>query len=215
MFTGIIQDKGIVASLKKGKSSLKLFIQSSLYDQAVRGDSLAVEGVCLTVNAKHGGLFELDVMPETVERTTLRNIVSGKQVNLELALTPQSRMGGHWVYGHVDGVATLEKIQKEEGFHIYSFSMSPELMQYLIPKASLAICGVSLTCIDVLPASFTVGIIPTTQHDTTLQQLKVGEQANIEIDMLAKYLYHYTHPENVAGTKKPVLDKEFFYNHGF
>lgn len=154
-----------------------------------KGDSVAVDGVCLTVIAKPNfNTFRVEVMPETLKRTVLGTLGIGDLVNLELAISATDRFAGHIVQGHIDGVAAVDNIKKEGNSHILAFKVSDKLSRYIIEKGSVAINGISLTVIEVKDTRFTVGIIPYTWTHTMLSSAKVGDRVNIEVDILGKYL---------------------------
>lgn len=189
MFTGIIEDLGKVQSIQKGSHSAKLRIASALIVSDVKvGDSIAVNGICLTVTSYDSAGFVVDVMPETLKRTNLGELKPGQEVNLERALRLSDRLGGHLVSGHIDGVGTLSKCEKQDIAVILEITYPRELGKYLVAKGSVAIDGTSLTVVDVRPDSFTVSLIPHTRGITTLGRRQPGDTVNLEMDVVAKYL---------------------------
>ena len=186
MFTGIISHLGKVKSFQNSQLSVR--VDRSLIKQVKNGDSVAVNGVCLTVIDKRADLFQVEVMPETLKRTALGGLKSGDIVNLELAMKAADRFAGHIVQGHIDGVATVKSIKQKGNSHIFTFEVPKQLGRYIVEKGSIAVNGISLTVIDASNKTFTVGIIPYTWRHTMLSSAKVGDRVNIEVDILAKYL---------------------------
>lgn len=188
MFTGLVQDLGTVAALDAGDEGVRLIVETALSGEISEGDSVAVNGVCLTATDIADGAFAADVMNESLRRTSLRAVALGGTVNLELPLRPHDRLGGHFVQGHVDGVATVRDT-REDGFaRIVTFDTAPELLRYIVEKGSIAVDGVSLTVSAVDDASFSVSLIPETLERTTLGTAEPGRPVNLEVDVLAKYV---------------------------
>lgn len=199
MFTGIIEEIGRVKAVRRGTKSITLDIEASLVMQGTLvGDSIATNGVCLTVTSMTPTGFTADVMPETVHRTSLASLKPGSEVNLERALTLQSRLGGHIVQGHVDGTATICRRTKDDNAVWLWIECSPTLMRYIIEKGSITIQGVSLTVAKVEGMIFAVSLIPHTQGATTLHNAKVGDTVNIENDVVAKYVEKMLTPQPSA-----------------
>tara|TARA_R110000824_G_scaffold336_10_gene2347 strand:+ start:33184 stop:33861 length:678 start_codon:yes stop_codon:yes gene_type:complete len=190
MFTGIIEATGTVKSLQKAEGDYRLVIASGSldYSDIVLGDSIAVSGVCLTVTELEGDTFSADVSNETMQCTNLAELRAGALVNLELALKPESRMGGHIVSGHVDGLATLKSRLKDDGSLLLTFTAPDELAHYVARKGSVCIDGISLTVNDVDGVHFSVNIIPHTALETTIQSYQVGRKVNLEVDLISRYL---------------------------
>ena len=186
MFTGIISHLGKVKSFQNSQLSVR--VVRSLIKQVKNGDSVAVNGVCLTVIDKRADLFQVEVMPETLKRTALGGLKSGDIVNLELAMKAADRFAGHIVQGHIDGVATVKSIKQKGNSRLFTFEVPKQLGRYIVEKGSIAVNGISLTVIDASNKTFTVGIIPYTWRHTMLSSAKVGDRVNIEVDILAKYL---------------------------
>jgi riboflavin synthase len=182
MFTGLVQDTGDVASLDRGR----LRVEAAL--ELVGGDSVAVNGVCLTVVAADARGFEADVMEETLRRTALGSLGPGDRVNLELPLRASDRLGGHMVQGHVDGVGTVEAVSEEGFARVVHVAAPPEVLRYVVEKGSIAVDGVSLTVADVGDDAFSVSLIPETLDRTTLGSVQAGRQVNLEVDVVAKYV---------------------------
>jgi len=189
MFTGIVEEVGTVVALRRGAASARLTVDAPRIAEGVAvGDSIAVNGACLTVVEREGSRLSFDAVPETIRRSSLKAARVGEGVNLERALAVGQRLGGHFVQGHVDGTGTLRSVTPQENAHVLRIEAGPELLRYLIPKGSVALDGISLTVVDVLPDSFTVWIIPHTYRNTTLHQRRVGDLLNIETDLLARYI---------------------------
>ena len=189
MFTGIIEEVGHVKSLHRGAKSFTLEIEAEkVLEGTLVGDSIATNGVCLTVTSLTGHGFTADVMPETVSRTALGELVSGSPVNLERALSLQTRLGGHIVSGHIDGTGRITDRRQDDTALWLTIECDSKLLRYIIEKGSVTLQGVSLTVARVDARSFAVSLIPHTQAATTLHQAKVGDLVNIENDIIAKYV---------------------------
>ena len=188
MFTGLIEAVGTVAELKTAAGGFRIRIQTSLAADLSPGDSLAVNGVCLTVVAVDGGEVHADIGPETARVTTLESMRSEQQVNLERPMRADGRVGGHFVQGHIDGTGIVEEIRPDGDSHWLTISFDRSLSPYLIRKGSIAIDGVSLTVAGLGSNVFDVMIIPFTWTNTALSSLQVRERVNIECDMIGKYV---------------------------
>lgn len=189
MFTGIIEEVGHVKSLHRGAKSFTLEVEAEkVLEGTLVGDSIATNGVCLTVTSLTGHGFTADVMPETVSRTALGELVSGSPVNLERALSLQTRLGGHIVSGHIDGTGRIADRWQDDTALWLTIECDSKLLRYIIEKGSVTLQGVSLTVARVDARSFAVSLIPHTQAATTLHQAKVGDLVNIENDIIAKYV---------------------------
>jgi riboflavin synthase len=189
MFTGLIEDVGKVQRLERRGSSARLAVATALPPaEFLIGDSVAVNGVCLTVTAISGTVLSFDVSPETLDRSGLGKLASGGMVNLERAMRLSDRLGGHIVTGHIDCMAALGGRREESGNIILSFKIPSEYLRYLIEKGSVAIDGISLTVNSVTVDGFSVNIIPHTAQITTLRFLKPGDRVNIETDIIGKYV---------------------------
>ncbi|HMP02237.1 MAG TPA: riboflavin synthase [Gemmatales bacterium] len=191
MFTGLVETQGTVVRLEPQGAGQRLTLTARLAHEPVAlGDSVAVNGVCLTVvaadNAAETLVFEL--APETLRRTNLGRLGAGSRVNLERALRLGDRLGGHWLQGHVDGVGTLSQRQPDGDWELFNFNCPEALFRYLVPKGSIAVDGVSLTLVAVEPPRFSIALIPHTLAITTLGQLGPGMEVNLEVDLLAKYV---------------------------
>lgn len=189
MFTGIIEEIGRVRALRRGARSFTLEIEARKVLEGTQvGDSIATNGVCLTVTRMDEGGFAADVMPETVERTALKRLQPGSPVNLERALTLSSRLGGHLVAGHVDATGRIASRREDDTALWLEVEAEPAVLRYVVEKGSIAIDGVSLTVARVGERSFSVSLIPHTQGVTTLHERRVGDRVNLENDMLVKYV---------------------------
>lgn len=190
MFTGLIQEQGRISRVVKHQHNIKLTCKASrklLADYKI-GDSMAINGVCLTCVAKAGDAFTVDVMPETFRRTIFSESRVGDLVNLELAMSANARFEGHLVTGHVDGVATLVQKKSDETALVLSFAFPKELEGQIVGQGSIAVNGVSLTVVSVKSGQFSVSLIPHTAEETNLASLKKGDKVNIETDILVKYM---------------------------
>lgn len=185
MFSGIIEELGRV--IRVGPDSIAIHAPAILSDTKV-SDSIAVNGVCLTVARLSGDSFTADVMPETLRRTTLGGLSPEDTVNLERAVTPSTRLGGHLVLGHVDGVGRILSFVAEESAFIVTVETPPDLMRYIAAKGSITIDGVSLTVAQLFDSSFSVSLVTYTCSNTTLGRLRPGNTVNLEVDVLARYI---------------------------
>lgn len=195
MFTGLIEDNGRVASLVRRSESGIIVIETSLPTSEISiGDSIAVNGACLTVTEKGANRLTFDVSPESLSRTTLGKLNTGSRVNLERALKMGDRLGGHIVTGHIDCSGRLSGSELRSGNHQLQFTIPAEYARYVVEKGSVAIDGISLTVNTVTRDSFSVNIIPLTFAATTLNQLRSGDTVNIETDIIGKYIERLTSP---------------------
>lgn len=189
MFTGIVEARGCIAAIDTFGDASRVRITGPVVMEGTRpGDSIAVNGVCLTVVDALDDGFTADVMAETLRRTSLAVVVPGSDVNLERAARMDSRIGGHLVQGHVDGVGTIVAVEPSEHWTVMRISLPDGLARYVVEKGSIAVDGVSLTVVDVDHDSFRVSLIPTTLAETTLGARTVGDPVNIEVDAMAKYV---------------------------
>jgi riboflavin synthase len=184
VFTGLVAGKGVIRALRDGR----LEVETPLATELSPGDSIAVNGICLTAVEPNGGSFAADVMPETLRRTSLAPLGEGDEVNIELPLRAGDRLGGHFMQGHVDGTGTVESV-REEGFsRVVRVSAQKDLLRYVVDKGSIAVDGVSLTVSSVDDEGFEVSLIPETLRQTTLGAATPGRPVNLEVDVLAKYV---------------------------
>lgn len=215
IFTGIIEEIGAINELKPGAESYQISVRAKFILSDLKiGDSIAVNGVCLTVVRYGEEFFVADVMPETVKKTTLKNLKTGTPVNLERALRPQDRMGGHIVQGHVDGIGQIIDKEVFDIATVFRIKAPDYILRYTVPKGSIAVDGISLTVIDVFADSFTVSIIPHTSYLTTLGQKKEGEAVNLESDIIGRYVEKLL-TGNQTEIKKSRLNMEFLADNGF
>ncbi|MFZ5966716.1 MAG: riboflavin synthase [Bacillota bacterium] len=215
MFTGLVEEIGVIQSVLKGTKSAKIVIKASKVLQDVKlGDSICTNGVCLTVTDFTASTFAVDIMAETMRRSNLKNVIPGSRVNLERALRLGDRLGGHWVSGHIDGVGTIKGFEEEDNAIWVSIEAPAEMLKYIILKGSIAIDGVSLTVADVHDPIFKVSVIPHTKDMTTLLSKSVGDEVNLECDIIGKYIERIMLSQS---TPQPVksMDMDFLRQHGF
>ena len=202
MFTGIIEEVGRVKAIEskdRGKG-IEIIAHEILTDVEL-GDSIAVNGICLTVNQLVHQSFTADVMQETLDRTALAKLVPGDRVNLERAMAANGRFGGHIVSGHIDGVGTIRQIRPDGIAQRYSIRANPNILKYVIEKGSIAIDGISLTVTEVTAQTFSVSIIPHTQEQTNLSDRAVGDPVNLEVDIVGKYIEKFINQDKTGPTK--------------
>ena len=188
MFTGIIKELGTVEAVEASDDGARLRIRADLVTDLEAGDSVAVNGACLTATSVGGGEFGADVMHQTLSLTTLGALEGSSRVNLELPLRPADRLGGHVVQGHVDGIATVTDISSDGFAKRLRVELPDELLPYVVERGSIAIEGVSLTIADLSDSALEVSLIPETLERTTLGSLELGDRANVECDVLARYV---------------------------
>ena len=186
MFNGIVKNQGIIEEIDTKNNFLK--IKTNL-KKLYLGESIMCSGICLTVSQKKKNTFSVNISPETIKRTNLKNKKKGDIINLEKSLSMGQDISGHLVFGHVDGLVTLEKIKKVADSRLLTFKTSKKLQKFITEKCSVALDGISLTVNDVLNDIFTVNIIPFTWNNTSLKNVEKGSKLNIEIDMLARYVF--------------------------
>jgi len=196
MFTGLIESVGRVARVEPMPGGIRLHVSSPLAGELAVGDSIAHNGVCLTVVSRGAAEFATEISPETLRVTNLGDLVEGSPLNLERPLRPDARMGGHFVQGHVDATGDVTGIKEEGEFWRFSFTYPSELAPLFIPKGSIAVDGISLTVAALRDGEFDVQIIPHTWVETNLHARRVGERVNLECDMLGKYVVRFA---EVAG----------------
>ncbi len=189
MFTGLVEEQGSVVGIESLGDSVRLTLRGPLVTSDVsHGDSIAVNGCCLTVTELDGDAFTADVMAESLSRTSLSDLSVGSSVNLERAVAAGARLGGHIVQGHVDGVGSLLERTPSTHWEVLRFSLPAELARYVVEKGSITVSGVSLTVVEVTDDTFSVSLIPTTLADTILGSLVPGDRVNLEVDIVAKYV---------------------------
>jgi len=206
MFTGIIEELGVVASLIQSSQVGKLALSSPQIAAVVKiGESVAVNGVCLTVSNQHRNIMEFDVSAETIKKSTLRDLKIGDKVNLERALLISNRVGGHLVTGHVDGVGEIKgRIAQGKGFEFH-ISLPSDLIRYLVPKGSISIDGISLTVADLRDGLVVLAVIPHSAAATNLGLKKIGDRVNVEVDMLSKYIERHLSKRMGGMVEDPML----------
>ncbi|MDP4145995.1 MAG: riboflavin synthase [Bacillota bacterium] len=213
MFTGLVEEIGQIKGMHKASNSMRLTISASNILKSVKlGDSIAVNGVCLTVTSFSSSEFTVDVMPETIRMSSLKELGVGSKVNLERAMALGDRFGGHIVSGHIDGTGTIEKIQEEEIAIWFTIKLPKELSRYIIHKGSIAVDGISLTCAEVGEDYFKVSIIPHTKDKTILSSKKAGDTVNLECDVIGKYVEKLFRKEE---KKSNSLTENFLKENGF
>lgn len=208
MFTGIVQSVGTVTGVKQGRESARITVKG-VPKGVGHGESVAVNGVCLTaVGDTKDGVFEADVMLESLKRTNLGELQAGDPVNLERAATLTTFLGGHVVQGHVDGVGVIAARRPGENWEVVQVEAPSSITRYLVEKGSVAINGVSLTVVDASDSGFTVSLIPTTLRDTNLATLRVGSNVNLEVDSISKHIAKYLEPylKQLAGAHNRAGD---------
>lgn len=212
MFTGIIEEIGHISHIRTGGSACTVTVAAQTVLTDVRiGDSIAVNGTCLTVCSFDAGHFSADVMPETMRRTNLGSLAPGAPVNLERAMAADGRFGGHIVSGHIDGTGSIRSLRREGNAVWVTIAAPAELLRYIVEKGSIAIDGISLTVAAVTEQDFSVSVIPHTGSETTLLGKKPGDAVNLECDIVAKYV------EKLCGhaQKSGGISQDFLAEHGF
>jgi riboflavin synthase len=188
MFTGIVEATGLVVSREATEKSTRFMVEAGALVEGTKiGDSVATNGCCLTVVAVEGSRLVFDMLEETLLRTNLKSCRVGAAVNLERSLRADGRLGGHFVSGHVDGTGVIKTWERVEKDHILEIGIAAEWGRYLVPKGCIAVDGMSLTVVEVKPAAFTIWIIPHTLEITALRERSVGDEVNVEFDLVAKY----------------------------
>jgi riboflavin synthase len=217
MFTGIIEETGTVRSITSRSAGTALCIRAEkVLEGTAVGDSIAVNGVCLTVTSLSDGAFTADVMPETVRLTSLARLFPGAKVNLERAMSPSGRLGGHIVSGHVDGCGRVDAIVPDGIAKRVTISLEAPLLKYIARKGSVTLDGVSLTVVAADDRSFAVSLIPQTRSATTLGELRTGSIVNVEVDLLARYIERLlTAGSPQKEEKKGGLSLEWLQENGF
>ncbi len=215
MFTGLIEEIGEIKSIEKGANSARITIKATkvLKDTKI-GDSINTNGVCLTVTEFNKDSFSVDVMAETIRRSNLGKLKSGSTVNLERALMASDRLGGHIVSGHIDGIGNVVELLKEDNATWVSVETAEDILKYIVHKGSITIDGISLTVAYVDAQKFKVSIIPHTKGETTLLNKNIGDEVNLECDMLAKYVEKLLKYGEVPKEKKPI-SRDFLMENGF
>lgn len=215
MFTGIIEEIGVLKGVRKGVQSSILTIQGSvIFEDLCVGDSVAVNGVCLTASGLSSHTFQADVMHETLNRSSLGKLRPGDSVNLERAMPANGRFGGHIVSGHIDGVGTVKAIQKDDNAIWYTIAAEKNILRYIVEKGSVAVDGISLTVAAVTASDFSLSAIPHTVKSTILSLKKAGDPVNLENDLVGKYIekFLYSAP---GQNRSEGITKEFLTKSGY
>lgn len=213
MFTGIIEEIGTVAMLQRGQHSAVLKIQAKTVLEGTKtGDSIAVNGVCLTVTELFSDSFKADVIHETLDRSALAKLVCGSRVNLERAMPADGRFGGHIVAGHVDGVGRITRIRRDDTAVWYTVEADSGVLRYVVEKGSVALDGISLTVADVTAKNFSISAIPHTVRQTVLHERREGDLVNVETDVVGKYIEKLM---RTTPQKESVITRAFLTEHGF
>ncbi len=216
MFTGIIEVVGTVVKIVFQDDKARMRVDTNpQFSQFEMGESIAVNGVCLTVVDMGKHWFSVDMTTETLNRTSFKQVKEGSRVNLERALTPSKKMSGHFVTGHIDNVASVVSTEEKPGELLFRFEHPPELTPYLIEKGSAAVDGISLTVFDCRDNRFTVSIIPFTLEHTNLKDRKTEEIVNIECDMIGKYVIRACEAMFGGSAKGAEISPDFLKEHGF
>jgi riboflavin synthase len=224
MFTGIVEEVGVVKALRKGAHSAVLTVEAKhVLEDVHLGDSIAVNGVCLTVTAFDSQTFNADIMHETLNRSNLGSLHAGSSVNLERAMLANGRFGGHIVSGHIDGVGTITRVESDDNAVWFTISAEKPLLKYVILKGSITIDGISLTVARITDSTLSVSVIPHTRAQTSLAHKGVGDRVNLETDVIGKYVDHLLSysPSNQltqqanANQQSSGITKDFLLQNGF
>ncbi|MFJ9498628.1 riboflavin synthase [Brevibacillus centrosporus] len=217
MFTGLVEEVGVLGAMTGSAEASQLVISAERVLEGVQiGDSIAVNGICLTVTSYTARHFTVDVMPETLNKTSLRKLRQGHRVNLERAMRLGDRFGGHIVSGHVDGTGTILYRQPHANAVLFRIEAGPSLLKYIIPRGSICVDGISLTVVAVDETSFSVSIIPHTLAETSLQDRRAGDQVNLETDVIGKYVERLLGGHVQQDKKEPSrLSLAFLQENGF
>lgn len=212
MFTGIVEEIGIVKKIARGQKAYLEIQADKIFSDIHIGDSIAVNGVCLTVTSFSGKVFTADVMNETFSRSSLGSLKTGSHVNLERAMSANGRFGGHIVSGHIDGTGKITNIKKDGNAVWYKISADENIIKYTVEKGSIAIDGISLTVARVERDNFSVSIIPHTSEETILSEKQLGDTVNLENDIIGKYVERFL---NFDKTGKSGITMDFLAENGF
>lgn len=215
MFTGIIEEMGTVEKMQNvSDQAVQMTLESSKVVEDINiGDSISVNGICLTVTDFSTNTFQVEAMPETMKATSLQSLKAGSKVNLERAMAANGRFGGHFVSGHVDGTGRIIEKRKQENAIYYNIQIPDELVDFILYKGSITVDGISLTIFDLKQNYFTISLIPHTASETILGKKSEGDIVNIECDMLAKYVQNMLKQQ--FSNQKADITEEFLKNNGF
>ena len=209
MFTGLIEEVGTIQNVRRGARSCVLTIGcKKVLEGSQIGDSIAVNGVCLTVTSMGGSYYTADVMAETMNRSSLRQLSTGASVNLERAMPANGRFGGHIVSGHIDGTGTVQSIEPDDNAIWYTIAAKPNLLRYIVEKGSITIDGISLTIMERTESTFSVSIIPHTLSETVLGHASIGTEVNLETDITGRYIRHFMTLDAPTHTSKSQKSME-------
>jgi riboflavin synthase len=215
MFTGIVEEMGAITMMEKTLAGTRMtLLASTVLSDLKVGDSISVNGICLTVVSKGERDFSVDVSPETLSVTTLGQLLPGTPVNLERPMKLNERIGGHLVAGHVDGVGTIRSRQQEGNAIFFTIEAPSELLRYCVVKGSITVDGISLTLNDVTQHGFTVAIIPHTAKVTTLGLKRINDPVNLEADLIGKYVERLLQERSQLAKTMPVVDKDYLQKRG-
>lgn len=215
MFTGIVEEMGAVISLEKTLAGIRMTILASTIMQDLKvGDSISVNGTCLTVVSKGEREFSVEVSPETLSVTTLGLLAAGAPVNLERAMKLNERIGGHLVAGHVDGVGTVRSRRQDGNAIVFAIEAPPEILRYCVVKGSITVDGISLTLNEVTERGFLVAVIPHTAKATTLGLKQINDTVNLESDLIGKYVERLLQERSHLPRATPVIDKDYLQKRG-
>ena len=215
MFTGIIEEVGVIRSLSMSGNSGEISVRAKTVLEGTRiGDSIAVNGICLTVTSLRPDGFTADVMPETVSRSSLKNASAGDAVNLERAMAADGRFGGHIVSGHIDGTGTIREMTRDENAVWVRIEAGKDILRYIVEKGSITIDGISLTVARVDGQSFAISAIPHTVAVTVLQDRKPGDRVNLETDIIGKYVEKLLQPKEIPKQTSGIT-RDFLTKYGF
>lgn len=217
MFTGIVEEIGKVQAVKSSQDAIVMTINAKkILEDVHLGDSIAVNGVCLTVTSFTKDGFTVDVMPETVRSTSLQTLQRNNPVNLERAMAANGRFGGHFISGHVDGIGTIVRKERQSNAVYFEIEVPEDLLQYIIMKGSIAVDGTSLTVFGLTKNTFTISLIPHTLSESIIGEKGTGEIVNIECDMLGKYVSQFIQRSYLAkNTRKTSITAQFLEENGF
>ena len=207
MFTGLVEEKGKVSQVQSSGGGLRLTVEARVVSEGTKiGDSIAVNGSCLTVVKVESSALTFEAVRETVERTTIGRLRPGSSVNLERPMRAGDRFGGHMVLGHVDGIGIIREIRKAGTETLFRFEAPEEIMRFVVEKGSIAVDGISLTIADLGPGWFAVAVIPHTLASTTLGEASVGGSVNLETDIIGKYVFKFTN-QSAGSSDDPLMTR--------
>ncbi len=214
MFTGIIEETGTIQGIRRGADACTLTVRCGrVLEESRVGDSIAVNGICLTATSIGNSYFTADVMPETLVRSSLGQLTEGSPVNLERAMPADGRFGGHIVSGHIDGTGTVRNITRDGNAVWYEIGAAPQILRYIVEKGSIAVDGISLTVAGTSDTAFRVSVIPHTREETALRTYRPGSIVNLETDIIGKYVEKLMQPD--PAEKEERITEDFLRENGF